>query len=182
MSFADWLWSVLAPALGLNYCTGAWLENDTRRVRHKQYTHGHCICPPHCTTHLWLEKLHTPCVVRCENQQKSRVITSATIRHEKWNNCPHFVIWLSANKRNTSERWRVENTSLGLNLGFQRAGYKIYNAFIHLQYERLYLTNIVRKTPTDLWSRRTKNDIPHRYNGCVVLVDAVTISCVVHPV
>ena len=33
MTFAHWLWS--------GDCTGAWVENDTRSARHKQYTHGH---------------------------------------------------------------------------------------------------------------------------------------------
>ena len=52
-------------------CTGARVENDTRHARNKQYTYGHCICPPHHTTLLWLHGICTQWRARCEKQHKS---------------------------------------------------------------------------------------------------------------
>ena len=43
---------VLRSLAVVSDCTGALVENDTRPARHKQYTHGHRICPPHRTTLL----------------------------------------------------------------------------------------------------------------------------------
>ena len=92
MSTGFW-WQGSSTALGLkiwiyvpcwfavvSHCTGSWVENDTPPARHKQYTHGHRICPPRRTTLLWLHGLCTPCRARCEKQKKSHVITWARIR------------------------------------------------------------------------------------------------------
>ena len=85
MSFADWLWSVIAPALGLQTIPDPLDRNRIHtgiayaHLRHKQNTHGYRTCPPHRTTLLWQHWLWTQCRARCEKQQKSHVITWAKI-------------------------------------------------------------------------------------------------------
>ena len=59
MSFADWLSSVIAPALGV--------KTIPNLLDTKQYTHGHRICPHHCST--WAHGLCTPCRVLCEKEE-----------------------------------------------------------------------------------------------------------------
>ena len=43
---------VLRCLVVVSECTGAWVENDTRPARHKQYIHGNRICATHRTTIL----------------------------------------------------------------------------------------------------------------------------------
>ena len=70
IAFADCMWSVIVPALGLKTIPDLLDTNST---------HGHRICPPHRTTLLWLHGLWTICMARCNKQHKSSVITLARI-------------------------------------------------------------------------------------------------------
>ena len=60
MSFADWLWSVIAMAFWLKMILNVLDTNST----HTGITYAH-FC---CTTHQCLHGLCTPCRVRCEKQ------------------------------------------------------------------------------------------------------------------
>ena len=65
MSFADW------PVIALTLI----LKNDTRRARHKQYTHRHHIFPPHLHhTPVTTWAIFMPCMARCVMQQKSVIL------------------------------------------------------------------------------------------------------------
>ena len=85
--------------------TDARIKNNTRRARHKQYTHRHHICARHLQ-HKSVTTIHglrTPCRARCEKQQKSPVIFGLDYVkfsfHEKWNNCPHPYRMVSVERK-----------------------------------------------------------------------------------
>ena len=91
MSFADWLWSVIAPALALKMISNL------------------------------LGTSNRPWRIRCQKTQNTLIILVTEYAefslHEKWNNCSYLTV----NTVPTKDERAPENTPLGLARGFFRS-------------------------------------------------------------
>ena len=84
MSSADWLWSVIAPALGLKTTPDLLDTNST----HMGIAYAHLITPHSCD---YMGYLHHVGHTARSSKNYMRVLTleyTMFSLHEKWKNCP----------------------------------------------------------------------------------------------
>ena len=99
MSFADQLWSVITPVLGLNMIRDMLDTNSTHRELHM---------PTSPASHTWLHGLYTRCRACCKKQQKSQWLLE--LEHTKFS--------FHVKRNNFQYADLLKKTSLGLTLGF----------------------------------------------------------------
>ena len=107
MAFADRLWSVIAPALWLKMISDVL---DTNSI-HLTCTTHHCLHGQLCMPCTWKKaaQINDYLLLMLEHANFSL--------HEKWNNCINPYLTVSTKQ---TKHERLENTPLGLTLGFHQ--------------------------------------------------------------
>ena len=134
MSFADWLWSVVAPVLGLKTIPDLLDTNST--YTGIAYVH---FTAPHSCDYMGYVRHVGHAARSSKNHMWLLGLEYAKFSlHEKWNKCQHPYRTVMASRINY--HWPPENTPLGLTLGFQGwdISYRIHS--IHSFIETLSIT------------------------------------------